>query len=467
MLQELSGMVRSRAVSARELVERSLARIARDDETLNAVIATRAAEALIEADALDGAIARGEPVGPLAGLPLLAKEIHDVEGLPSTQGSLVLADAPPAARDCLHIGRLRRAGAIVVGKTNIPEFCFEGFTANLLFGVTRNPWAPEWSPGGSSGGSAAAMAAGIAPIATAGDGGGSIRIPAAFCGLAGIKPTHGLVARDGVPSWMDYTTDGPLATSIADLRLLLSVESGPAPGDPAALPAGAVDLAPGGALPRRVFAAPRFADWGPLPAAVADLFADALQVLEADLGLAVEPLEPGEVLRSGNIDADWTLSASAEQALEMGHDWVEANAERLHPAFREAMRFGLEVTFEDYMAVRRRRFAYARELDELLGADNVIVTPTMASEGFPADGLLPGEDLPGTPWSAYNTQAANVTGHPALSVPAGICPNGVPFGLQITGPRFHDGLVLDLGAAWERAQPWPRVAAGYEAFWPE
>jgi amidase/aspartyl-tRNA(Asn)/glutamyl-tRNA(Gln) amidotransferase subunit A len=91
----------------------------------------------------------------------------------------------------------------------------------------------------------------------------------------------------------------------------------------------------------------------------------------------------------------------------------------------------------------------------------------MASEGFPADGLLPGEDLPGTPWSAYNTQAANVTGHPALSVPAGICPNGVPFGLQITGPRFHDGLVLDLGAAWERAQPWPRVAAGYEAFWPE
>ena len=467
MLQELAELVRSRTVSARELVERSLARIERHDQALNAVIVTRADQALAEADAADAAAARGERLGPLAGLPLLAKEAHDVEGLPTTQGSLVLADAPPATHDCLHVARLRRAGAIVVGKTNIPEFCFEGFTANLLFGVTRNPWAPDWSPGGSSGGSAAAMAAGYAPIATAGDGGGSIRIPAAFCGLAGIKPTHGMIARDGAPSWMDFTTDGPLATTIEDLRLLLSVEAGPAPGDPAALPAGAVDIAPGQALPRRVYAAPRFADWGPLPDVVVDRFADALRALEADLGLAVEPLEPGQVLRSGNIDADWTLAASAEQALEMGREWIEANAERLHPAFGGAMRFGLGVAFEDYMAARRRRFAYVRELDELLGADAVIVTPTMASEGFPADGLLSGEDLPGTPWSAYNTQAQNVTGHPALSVPAGICPNGVPFGLQITGPRFRDGLVLALGAAWEQARPWPRVAPGYEEFLPE
>jgi Asp-tRNA(Asn)/Glu-tRNA(Gln) amidotransferase A subunit family amidase len=466
MLQRLAELVRSREVSARELVERSLRAIERHDEALNAVIRTRADEALAEADAVDAAVARGERVGALAGLPLLVKEAHDVEGLPTTQGSLVLAEAPPAARDCLHVARLRRAGAIVVGKTNIPEFCFQGFTANLLFGVTRNPWAPEWSPGGSSGGSAAAIAAGFAPIATAGDGGGSIRIPAAFCGLAGIKPTHGLVARDGAPSWMDFTTDGPLATTIDDLRLLLSVEAGPAPGDPAALPAGAVDLGPGKALPRRVFAAPRFADWGPLPAAVADLFADALQVLEADLGLAVEPLEPSAVVRSGNVDEDWAQTASAEQAHEMGRDWIEANDARLHPAFSAAMRYGLGVSIEDYLAARRRRFAYVRELDLLLGDDAVIVTPTMATEGFPADGVLPGEDRAGTPFSVYNTQTQNVTGHPALSVPAGVCPNGVPFGLQITGPRFGDGLVLALGAAWEQARPWPRVAPGYEAFWP-
>jgi len=466
MLQELAGMVRARTVSARELVERALARIERHDGALNAVVALRAEEALAEADAVDAAAARGERLGPLAGVPLLAKEVHDVKGMPTTQASLVFAEAAPATRDCLHIARLRHAGTIVVGKTNIPEFCFEGFTANLLYGVTRNPWAPDWSPGGSSGGSAAAIAAGMVPVATAGDGGGSIRIPAAFCGLAGIKPTHGLVARDGVPSWMDFTTDGPIAVSIDDLRLLLSVEAGPAAGDPAALPAGSVDLAPGQALPRRVFAAPRFADWGPLPAIVADLFADALQTLEADLGLPVEPLEPGEVLRSGNVDADWTLTASTEQAHEFGREWIEANADRFHPAFLGAMTFGLGVSIEDYIAARRRRFAYVRELDELLGTDAVLVSPTMAVEGFPADGVLPGEEAPGTPWSAYNTQAQNVTGHPALTVPAGVCPNGVPFGLQITGPRLADGMVLALGAAWERARPWPRVAPGYEEFGP-
>ena len=192
MLQELTGMVRTRTVSARELVERALTRVERHNGALNAVVALRAEEALAEADAVDAAIARGERLGPLAGVPLLAKEVHDVRGMPTTQASLVFADAAPATRDCLHIARLRHAGTIVVGKTNIPEFCFEGFTANLLYGVTRNPWAPDLSPGGSSGGSAAAMAAGMVPVATAGDGGGSIRIPAAFCGLAGIKPTHAL-----------------------------------------------------------------------------------------------------------------------------------------------------------------------------------------------------------------------------------------------------------------------------------
>lgn len=466
MLGELAALVRSRQVSARSLVERTLAAVERHDDTLNAVVRLRAEEALAEAAAVDAAIARGERPGDLAGLPLLVKEVHDVASMPTTQASLALADAPPAARDCLHVARLRRAGAIVVGKTNIPEFCFEGFTANLVFGTTHNPWAPKWSPGGSSGGSAAALAAGYAPIATAGDGGGSIRIPAAFCGLAGLKPTHGLIARDGVPSWMDFTTDGPLATTIADLRLLLAVEAGPAPGDPAALPAGAVDLDARGRLPRRVFGAPRFADWGPLPAAVADLFADALQVIEADLGLPVEPLEPRAVLRAGNIDEDWTVVAAAEQARELGQKWIEENAERLHPAFRGAMRFGLGIGIEEYLAARRRRFVYVRELDDLLGADGVVVTPTMAVEGIPADGVLSGEDLPGTPFSAYNTQAQNVTGHPALSVPAGVCPNGVPFGMQITGPRFGDGIVLSLGAAWEQARPWPRVAPGYEEFWP-
>ncbi len=189
-----------------------------------------------DARAMDERIAAGEDPGALAGLPLLVKDMEDVAGMPSTFGSLTFADAPPAAVDGLVPRRLRAAGAIVVGKTNQPEFAFAGFTTNALYGTTTNPWGTDWSPGGSSGGSGAALAAGMAAIATATDGGGSIRIPAAFCGLAGLKPTNGVIGRDPIPDWIDLSTFGPLATSIADVRLLLSLEAGPVPGDPSALP---------------------------------------------------------------------------------------------------------------------------------------------------------------------------------------------------------------------------------------
>ena len=176
----------------------SLERIERLNPPINAVISVRE-QAVDEARALDGRIAAGEDVGPLAGIPLLVKDMEDVEGVPSTYGSLVFADAPAAAADGLIPRRLKAAGAIVVGKTNQPEFAFAGFTDNLLYGATRNPWNLEASPGGSSGGSAAAMAAGMAPIATATDGGGSIRIPAGCCGLVGLKPTNGVIGRDAGP----------------------------------------------------------------------------------------------------------------------------------------------------------------------------------------------------------------------------------------------------------------------------
>ena len=229
--------IESRHVSAEEVVRLALDRIDRLNPALNAVIALRADEAIAEARAIDARKHPSAELGPLAGVPLLVKDLEDVAGMRTTQGSVVFADAPLAAGDGLVPARLRAAGAIVVGKTNLPEFASEGFTSNLLFGTTRNPWALDWSPGGSSGGSAAALASGMALIATATDGGGSIRIPAAFCGLVGIKPTNGVIGRRPIPDWIDFSTDGPFATTVADLRLLLSIESGPVPGDPTALPA--------------------------------------------------------------------------------------------------------------------------------------------------------------------------------------------------------------------------------------
>ena len=479
MLKELEGMVRAGGVSAVELVERAYERVGYLNVGLNAVVALRdAQDALAEASAQDERVRRGERLEPLAGVPFLVKDNQDLAGMRTTHGSLLLAEAAPATRDALVVARLRAAGAIPIGKTNVPEYCFEGFTDNLLFGVTRNPWAPEWSPGGSSGGSAAALAAGMVPIATATDGGGSVRIPAAFCGLFGLKPTNGLVGRDPIPPWIDFSTDGPLALSMADVRLLLAVTSGPAYGDPTALPAelaarlvGQATASTSTAPPRRpslVLAAPRFVDWGPLPNAVADQFDAALTSLEKDLGLTVEPIAPSQILgdEPGNADEDWFLTCACEQANAMGRETIEAGAERLHPVFLAAMRAGLAVSVDDYLAARRRRFEYARALDELLGADRLLVTPTTPQEGFYADGREVGATRPGAGVSSYNTQVQNMTGHPALSVPAGLSPNGVPFGLQITGPRFADALILDIGDAWERAHPGERVAPGFESFLP-
>jgi Asp-tRNA(Asn)/Glu-tRNA(Gln) amidotransferase A subunit family amidase len=453
-LTDLAAAVRERRVSAEELVRTSLERIERLDAPLNAVIRVREG-ALDDARSVD----EGEPVGPLAGLPLLVKDNEDCAGLPTTFGSLLRADAPPASEDCESVERLRAAGAIVVGKTNVPEFAFEGFTSNRLYGDTRNPWALDRSPGGSSGGSAAALISGMVPLATATDGGGSIRIPAAFCGLVGLKPTNGMIGRRPPPSWIDLSTKGPLATSIADARLLLEVLRGPVAGDPAALPWWSPRE---GAFPERVIAAPRLVGHDvPLPGPVADAFSRAVAGLEQVLDVAVEWVEPPF---APQIDDDWFTMVAVEELTWIGRDVAAARADELTPYVRTALGIAARISLDDYLAARRRRFAYTRTMDELVGQDGILVCPTMCVVGFPADGRLPGDDDQGTDSLHYNNQPANVTGHPSLSVPAGVHADGSPFGLQITGPRFADDMVLAVGEAWEAANQWPLVAPGYEPF---
>jgi Asp-tRNA(Asn)/Glu-tRNA(Gln) amidotransferase A subunit family amidase len=460
MLTELAAAVRERRVSSEELVRESLARIERLNPALNAVISTRDERALDEARVVDARIAAGDDPGALAGVPVLVKDMEDVAGVPTTYGSLAFADAPSAEADMLVPRRLRAVGAVIVGKTNQPEFACAGFTDNLLYGATANPWSPEWSPGGSSGGSGAAMAAGLVPIATATDGGGSIRIPAAFCGLAGIKPTAGVIARDPIPNWIDLSTFGPLATSIEDLRLLLRIESGPEPGDPTALP---VPLPMRDEMPTRVLAAPRLVDYGPLPEGVRASFDRALASVERDLGLAVEPVEPTEIFRTGNPSEDWFPMCAVEHCQSLGWDFLEANLERFSPYFRSWVEFARRVELVDYLTMRRRRFDYVRELDLLLGDGTVLLTPTNPIEGTRVDGIYPetGRIPEG---EGFNTDPQNITGHPALSVPAGLSANGVPFGLQITAPRFRDDMALAFAEGWERANPWPPTAPGYEPF---
>lgn len=454
MLTELVAAIREKRVSARELVEMAYQRIEEHDGELHAVIVLRDRdEALEEAQRASADVLLG-------GLPLLVKDSHDVAGMRTTYGSALFADAPSADRDALVVERLRAAGAIVVGKTNLPEMAFSGFTDNAVFGLTRNPWGTQWSPGGSSGGAGAALAAGMAPLVTATDGGGSVRIPAAFCGLAGLKPTNGLVARRPIHSWMDLSTDGPMGTSVSDVRLLLEVMRGPAPGDLWAV----IDWNARSEMPRRVVAAPRTWDWGRLPSSMEERYRSALTHIERDLALPVEEIEPSSLFGGiGDPAHDWFVLVAVEELTWIGRERVRENLDRLSPSFRGAMESALEIGVDRYIEARRRRFGYSRWMDEVLGDDAVFVCPTMGYEGWLADGSLPetGEPAGG---EGYNNGEANLTGHPALSIPAGVSPNGIPFGLQITGPRFRDDMVLAFGEAWERANPWPLVAPGYEPF---
>jgi Asp-tRNA(Asn)/Glu-tRNA(Gln) amidotransferase A subunit family amidase len=449
-------------------VEEALARIDRLDGGIGAVVALRTEQALAEAHALDTALADGSVrPGPLVGVPVLVKDLEDVAGLPTRRGSLLFADAAPAAVDEVVPAALRAAGAIVVGKTNLPELATEGFTANLLEGVTRNPWAPEMSPGGSSGGSAAALAAGLVPVATATDGGGSVRIPASLCGLLGLKPTHGAVGRWPVADWIDLSTYGPLATTVDDLRLLLSVMLGRQAGDPTSAPAPwdvlRADPEP---VVGHLLAAPRTSPLGPLPAEVASSYEASVQAFAELVGLPVRWLEPEEVFAGvGDPDLDWFTLATAEHVAALGRERVLAGLDRMHPATREFFMAGLEIGIDEYLAARRRRPAATRRLDDLLGAAGVLLTPTVASTGFLADGrLTPDVEAGMLPPEVYSTAMQNVTGHPAISLPAGRYADGVPFGLQLTAPRWRDDLLLDLAGRWERAHPWPRVAPGYEEF---
>lgn len=230
-LVTLSAAVRDGRISVTTLVSASIERLESANPELNVLAEAAFDEALEAASSMD---AGARPTGRLAGIPTLIKDLEDWRGHPTRKGSVALRDTAPATSNGVVPQRLLDAGAVVLGKSTLPEFAIEGYTANLLTGVTRNPWNTELSPGGSSGGSAAAIVAGLVGVATATDGGGSIRIPASFCGLVGIKPTNGLIGRWPAHDWIDYSTDGPFATSSDDLRLLLDVMAGPVAGDPTA-----------------------------------------------------------------------------------------------------------------------------------------------------------------------------------------------------------------------------------------
>jgi Asp-tRNA(Asn)/Glu-tRNA(Gln) amidotransferase A subunit family amidase len=452
MLAELAAQVRAGHLDPVDLVHEALERIARHNPTLNAAVMLRADAAIVEA-------LQAPRHGALAGLPVLVKDTMAVAGMRCTHGGHPLwADAPPDTRDDPAVARLRAAGAIIIGRTNAPSFGHTGLTTSPLYGTTRNPWNPEHTPGGSSGGAAAALASGMVPLASSSDGGGSTRSPASMCGLVGYKPTLGLFGRGTPLGSVCVGTPGTMNATVADALLEARVLAGPSAGDIAALPPGAVVLEP--SLPRRVLACRSLR--GRADPAIRAAFDTTCACIERSLRLPVELIDapfPPTLLpdfeRLYDVETAHTLAPFREH-------WPT-----FEPSLRQVCENGLSTPLFEYVGALRRRHEYTALLSNLLGNDTVLVTPVRNRLAARLDGSAAQANaaaLQAEVEGITNTMDFNMTGTPAISVPMGLDPHGVPFGFQIAAPRWRDGLAFGLAQAIEQIAPWPLAAPGYTPF---
>ncbi|MCC7366637.1 MAG: amidase [Dehalococcoidia bacterium] len=453
---DIAEAVRTRHISAREAVQAALDRIVAANSALNAFVHLDAEAALRAAAAVDERVARGEDPGPLAGVPIGVKDLEDAAGMPTTNGSRAYA-GQVAHRDSVQVARLRAAGAIPLGKTNTPEFGYKGFTENQLFGATRNPWNPARTPGGSSGGSAAAVAAGMVPLATGSDGGGSIRIPASFCGIYGIKPTAGRIpmADAHYPHWATHSTRGPLARTVRDAARYLDIAAGPHPDDLHSLdaPSGGFEAAARGGPPRIArIAWSRDLGYAAVVAEVADIAEKAARRLAEALGAELVPADPGF---AEPMPAWLTLGAPGDAALV--DSLPQAQRELLEPGYLRMSEAGRQFSAVDVANALQARHRVNRTVNRFLEEYTLLLTPTVAAPPFAAEGpppmVIAGRDVGPAGFIPF-TYPFNLTGHPAASLPAGVDGDGMPVGLQVVAPRFADALLLAVSAAYEAACPW-------------
>ncbi|HEY7951723.1 MAG TPA: amidase [Solirubrobacteraceae bacterium] len=445
-------------VSSRELVERTLARIRDTQPTLNAFRVVFEDSARAEAAAADRRLAAGERL-PLLGVPVAVKDDVDVAGHPTAFGCP--GEFPLKTEDCELVRRLRAAGAIIVGKTNAPEIGLYPFTEGAAFGATRNPWNLDHTPGGSSGGSAAAVAGGIVPIATGSDGAGSVRIPAAWCGLVGIKPQRGRISTWPEPeSFNGLTCLGPLARTVADAALMLDVLSGQHPGDLHVPPP-----------PPESFVQAAAREPGRLRIALSlrAPFSGAPVRLDHEIRAAVHRL--GGVLRElGHTVIEdepryglmgLTLVARGQSGV---HQFAAQVPDRslLHPITRSSALVGRLLARPVLGPARRLESFFQRRAGAVFQRADIVLAPTTALpplpigatqglSGFATDQLVAGACPYAWPW--------NVLGWPGVSVPAGVNRDGLPFGVQLLGPANTEGRLLSLAAQLEQVERWhERVA---------
>ena len=412
--------------------------------------------ALWEARRATATLKRGAPLPPLFGIPVAIKDVTATRGIRTTHGSKLFENHVPES-DALVVQRLRAAGGIIIGKTNTPEFAFGPNTVNAVFGATRNPWNLERSSGGSSGGAAAGLATGMFPLAEGTDLGGSLRGPAAFCGVVGFRTTPGLIPRyPSVLAWDTYSVEGPMARTIADTALMLSVMAGPDDRSPISYDVDTRELLAAVKAPSvkgwRIAWTADFDGLVPVDDEVRAVFEHAVGVFRT-LRARVEPATPDmrhvpEIVRTTR-----------------GLLMVARHADKL-PEHRAILQEGLVENTEQGLALSSREIARGEILRSELWdgvrtffeTRDLLLTPTLATPAFPLDQphvlMVNGQPLGKGMQRSYLTYAFSVLGLPAISIPCGFTRDGLPVGLQIVGKRRGEAAVLRAAAAFEAAQPW-------------
>jgi aspartyl-tRNA(Asn)/glutamyl-tRNA(Gln) amidotransferase subunit A len=472
-LAPIAAAVRGGRVTAEAVLEATLARIGALDDRLHAFCTLDEPGARAAARAVDVRVARGEPAGSLAGVPVAVKDLVSTRGLRTTFGSRLYADHVPDEDDVV-VERLRSAGAVIVGKTNTSEFGYGAFGHNALFETTRNPWHLERTSGGSSAGSAAAVAAGLVPLAIGSDGGGSVRVPAALCGVYGIKPSWGRLpvypgCRDerhpGISSWESLEHIGPITGSVADAALAMAVLAGPSTRDRVSLPAEVEDWS---VRPTAHLRGVRLAYSADLGHAIVDpevraATGAAAERLAESLGATLAHAHPG----SGDI------SATFEAIVALDTD--RAGLRRMERERGIAIDGWLgrliarDWTADEFSDALMQRKRVVNQVARFMERHDFLLTPTTGSAAFglglEGPPILDGQGVAPTAWLAFSAMA-NFTGLPAASVPVGFTRDGLPIGLQIQGRHLDDIGVLALSAALEALFPrrWPRL--GDATPWP-
>lgn len=457
---EQAGLIRARKISPVELVGAVFARIHALDPVLHAFCALAEAPARQAAKLAEQAIMRGEAVGPLHGVPISVKDLICTKDIITTSGSRAYRGFLPEEDD-ICVERLLAAGAILIGKTNAPEFGYAGVGRNDLFAETANPWNTAMTPGGSSAGSAAAVASGMGAVSIGSDGGGSIRGPSSFCGIFGLKPSFGRVplypgCRDprypGMSSWETIEHIGPMSRTVEDAALLLCVIAGPDDRDRHSLPQSAIQWRETIRQPLGRLRVAFTEDFGfsRVDTQVRQLTAQAARVFADELGCEVIEDTPD---LSDMFDLFLTLIMRDSDL--RGMRGLAARGEITMPGLLGLL--SRAWTAEDFTDAAMQRQAVCTKIARFMRGYDLVLTPTVSTPAFPR-GLWQPETVEGVPASQANaspfTYPFNWTGQPAASVPVGWTSAGLPVGLQIVGRHHDDALVLRAAAAFEAVRPW-------------